>query len=116
MNIFILDEDPKRAAEYHCDKHVCKMILESGQMLCTAHWIRWLNHLGKSRKDFRLVRDMQNYLYANIPVWTAVHFSGHIKKKTQRTAALKLSVGRVAAELSNIKLLFLVMLVCIVRQ
>ena len=29
MNIFILDEDPKKAAEYHCDKHVVKMILES---------------------------------------------------------------------------------------
>jgi hypothetical protein len=67
MNIFILDKDPKRAAEYHCDKHVCKMILESGQMLCTAHWISWLNHLGKSRKDFRLVRDIKSYLYENIP-------------------------------------------------
>ena len=38
MNIFILDKDPKTAAEYHCDKHVLKMILETAQMLCTAHW------------------------------------------------------------------------------
>ena len=38
MNIFILDKDPKTAAEYHCDKHVIKMILETAQMLCTAHW------------------------------------------------------------------------------
>ena len=38
MNIFILDKDPKAAAEYHCDKHVIKMILETAQMLCTAHW------------------------------------------------------------------------------
>ena len=37
MNIFYLDKDPVRAAEYHCDKHVVKMILESAQMLCTAH-------------------------------------------------------------------------------
>ena len=37
MNIFYLDKDPVRAAEYHCDKHVVKMILESSQMLCTAH-------------------------------------------------------------------------------
>lgn len=36
MNIFFLDEDPKLAAEYHCDKHVVKMILESAQLLCTA--------------------------------------------------------------------------------
>lgn len=37
INIFILDEDPAKAAQYHCDKHVVKMILEVGQMLCTAH-------------------------------------------------------------------------------
>jgi len=37
MNIFILDTDPIRAAQQQCDKHVVKMILESGQMLSTAH-------------------------------------------------------------------------------
>ena len=37
MNIFYIDEDPKEAAEMLCDKHVVKMILESAQMLCTAH-------------------------------------------------------------------------------
>ena len=36
MNIFYLDEDPRLAAQYHCDKHVVKMILESAQLLCTA--------------------------------------------------------------------------------
>ena len=37
MNIFFLDRDPRVAAEYHCDKHVVKMILESAQLLSTAH-------------------------------------------------------------------------------
>lgn len=37
MNIFYLDRNPKIAAEMHCDKHVVKMILESAQMLSTAH-------------------------------------------------------------------------------
>jgi hypothetical protein len=37
MNIFYLDTDPKKAAEYHVDKHCVKMILESCQLLCTAH-------------------------------------------------------------------------------
>jgi len=37
MNIFVLDQDPKLAALYHCDKHVVKMILESAQLLSTAH-------------------------------------------------------------------------------
>ena len=33
MNIFVLDEKVEKCAEYHCDKHVIKMILESAQML-----------------------------------------------------------------------------------
>ena len=36
MNIFFLDKNPQKAAEYLCDKHVPKMLLESSQMLCTA--------------------------------------------------------------------------------
>lgn len=39
MNIFILDENPIKAAELQCDKHVVKMIVESAQMLSTAHRI-----------------------------------------------------------------------------
>jgi hypothetical protein len=39
MNIFILDKNPKIAAEMLCDKHVVKMILESAQMLCATHWL-----------------------------------------------------------------------------
>jgi|TARA_R110000824_G_scaffold50752_6_gene141511 hypothetical protein len=37
MNIFILDNDPVIAAQMQCDKHVVKMIVESAQMLSTAH-------------------------------------------------------------------------------
>lgn len=37
MNIFILDPDPKLAAQYHFDIHVGKMILESAQLLSTTH-------------------------------------------------------------------------------
>ena len=36
MNIFWLDNDPRLAAKYHCDKHVVKMTLESAQILCSA--------------------------------------------------------------------------------
>lgn len=36
LNIFILDTDVAKCAEYHCDKHVVKMILESAQMLSTV--------------------------------------------------------------------------------
>lgn len=36
MNIFILSENPKECAEFHCDKHVVKMIVETAQLLSTA--------------------------------------------------------------------------------
>lgn len=39
MNIFVLDKDPSIAAEMMCDKHVVKMILESCQLLSTAHHV-----------------------------------------------------------------------------
>jgi len=38
MNIFVLDKDPMKAAQYHCDKHVVKMILETAQILSTVIW------------------------------------------------------------------------------
>tara|TARA_R100000458_G_C8148925_1_gene157283 strand:+ start:120 stop:671 length:552 start_codon:yes stop_codon:yes gene_type:complete len=37
VNIFVLDENPQVAAQMMCDKHVVKMIVESAQMLSTAH-------------------------------------------------------------------------------
>ena len=37
MNIFILDTCAVKAAQLQCDKHIVKMILESAQMLSTAH-------------------------------------------------------------------------------
>jgi hypothetical protein len=39
MNIFFLDYDPKKCAQYHNDKHVVKMILETAQLLCGVHWV-----------------------------------------------------------------------------
>jgi len=39
MNIFFLDYDVKKCAQYHCDKHVVKMILETAQLLCGAHHV-----------------------------------------------------------------------------
>jgi len=39
MNVFYLDKDPSHAAQMMTDKHVIKMILESAQMLSTAHRI-----------------------------------------------------------------------------
>lgn len=37
MNSFILDKDLCKNAEYHCDAHVVKLILEASQMVSTAY-------------------------------------------------------------------------------
>lgn len=37
MNIFALDTDPVIAAQYHCDRHCVKMIIEYAQLMSTAH-------------------------------------------------------------------------------
>lgn len=39
MNIFYLTHDPKLCAQYHCDSHVVKMVLEYSQLLSAAHRI-----------------------------------------------------------------------------
>lgn len=36
MNIFVLDLDYEKAAAYHCNKHVVKMVTETAQILSTA--------------------------------------------------------------------------------
>lgn len=35
MNIFVLSQDPIKAAQMQCDKHVVKMVLETAQLLCS---------------------------------------------------------------------------------
>lgn len=69
MNIFILDENPRKAAAMQCDKHVVKMILESAQMLCTAHRIldgeetTRISKSGKKLKHWKLPDDRETGLY-----------------------------------------------------
>ena len=49
MNIFVLDNDPVIAARYMCDKHVGKMIIESGQMMASV-----LRHYGATDEQMPL--------------------------------------------------------------
>ena len=44
MNIFFLHENPRIAAEWHGDKHVSKMLLETAQMLSTSHHVQGFGH------------------------------------------------------------------------
>jgi len=76
MNIFVLDNDPIVSAQLQCDKHVVKMIVESAQMLSTAH--RMLDGVeeirpsksGKTRQKYWRHKDsgMEDRLYAAVHV------------------------------------------------
>jgi hypothetical protein len=103
MNIFILDKDISTCAQYHCDQHVVKMILESVQIMCTAlnkkgfstpyksthvkHpcvlWAEesysnflWLNDLALALNDEYRFRFEKNTNHSSIAVLTEIaHFS-----------------------------------------
>jgi hypothetical protein len=64
MNIFVLDENPRIAAEMHCDKHVCKMIIEHTQMLAASYY----HTLGISRKkEIAENQEIVNKLFEGFP-------------------------------------------------
>ena len=70
MNIFYLDKDPIKAAQLSCDKHVVKMIVESAQMLSTAHrMIDGKEYIDKTKAGRKIKRwshpnsNLENVLY-----------------------------------------------------
>lgn len=64
MNIFYLHHNPFLAAQYHCDKHVIKMILESAQMLSTAHRVLDGYITMSPKKRFNLDEPRDSILYS----------------------------------------------------
>ncbi len=76
--MFILDESPRLAAEYHCNKHVVKMVLEQSQLLCSAHWYSLMIEHGKKMSDFKGMRKAKDWLTQNsspekIPPYSFTH-------------------------------------------
>lgn len=69
MNIFYLHQDPKICAEMHVDKHCVKMILETCQLLSTAHrildgiQIEGKTKTGRSIKRWQLPDDRDSIIY-----------------------------------------------------
>jgi hypothetical protein len=77
MNIFFLDFDVKKCAEYHCDKHVVKMILETAQLLCGVHHVT-----DQERPSNRLSNDQVPYKlsHKNHPcaIWARTSLSNYL--------------------------------------
>ena len=69
MNIFYLDNDPTKCAEYHLDKHVVKMILEYALLLSTAQRIldgkevQGVSKSGRKAKRWELPDERDAALY-----------------------------------------------------
>lgn len=66
MNIFLLDSDVDRCAQYHCDKHVVKMVLESAQILCTALWTMGVFNESNTRRTPQRDGQSDIYLYTHM--------------------------------------------------
>lgn len=57
MNIFYIDPDPTKCAEQMVDKHVVKMILETAQLLSTAHrMIDGVEYVGSTKTGRKVKR------------------------------------------------------------
>lgn len=60
MNIFVLDNDHKKCAEYHPNQQLPKMVLESCQLMSAAHrmidgkLVEGFNANGRKRKEYKL--------------------------------------------------------------
>lgn len=75
MNIFFLDKSPMFSAQYQCDKHVVKMILESAQLLSTVQRI-YNCHNDMLYKATHINHPCTQWVkssYSNY-VWLLIHF------------------------------------------
>lgn len=90
MNIFYVDQNAEKAAQCLVDKHVIKMILESAQLLSTAHRVldgeikTVHNANGRSAKRYVLNDERETLLYnsthVNHPsaIWTRQNSANYI--------------------------------------
>lgn len=90
MNIFYIDDNPVQAAQWLVDKHCVKMILESAQLLSTAHryldgeMVTYKSDTGRLKKHWRLDDNRELILYkvshVNHPsaVWTRTSVENYL--------------------------------------
>ena len=106
MNIFYIETDPYDAAQSMVDKHVVKMILETAQLLSTAHRLLdgeeyvGQSQSGRKAKRWRLPDEREDILYSATHInhpsamwcrqsnnnynWLYYHFSGLLNEYTHR--------------------------------
>jgi hypothetical protein len=105
MNIFYLSRCPHKSAKLMCDKHIVKMILESAQMLCTAHHVNG---------TLLLKSDIYKPAYKNHPStvwvresalhynWLYMHFLTLCDEYTRRYGKVHLTYTKLAFYLASL--------------
>lgn len=107
MNVFFVDRDPRACAMALVDKHVGKMLIETCQLLSTAHWFNdtWTGDMClpayKNHPCARWVRHSPETYE-----WTFLHYVylgeefkyryGHVHGSTRRIPALHQGIRGVA--------------------
>lgn len=75
MNIFALSTDPLESARMMCDKHVVKMIIETAQLLSTAHrMIDGVEYTDRTTNGRRIKR----WLHPNPNLEATLYKASHI--------------------------------------
>lgn len=101
MNVFYLSPDPEIAANLQCDKHVVKMILESAQMLATAH-----HELGGVAQYKPTHKNHPSAIWARSSIeqydWLYRHFLALCKEYTKRYGRTHLSETKCTVELAQL--------------
>lgn len=106
MNIFYLDSNPKIAAQAMTNKHVVKMILESAQLLSTAH------HLidGDQATDKDLLYKPTHHNHPSAVwvrqsalhyLWLYEHFMALCNEYTERYGKIHATFTKLAMPLAN---------------
>ena len=103
MNIFYLDPNPITCAEYHCDQHCVKMILETAQLLSTAHHVNGDSTLPELYKATHInhptsvwVRSsVDHYLWAYSLFTELLAEFEHRRNKVHASSRLKKSLAQV---------------------
>tara|TARA_A100001234_G_scaffold124888_1_gene109477 strand:- start:1004 stop:1510 length:507 start_codon:yes stop_codon:yes gene_type:complete len=99
MNIFYLHTDPSACAAAQCDKHVVKMVLETAQLLCTAHRIIDGDDIADAKNLYKAThRNHPSAVWVRSSQaayeWTAAHFcallSEYAARYSKRHACSKL--------------------------
>ncbi len=95
MQIFYLDHNPVLAAQFLCDKHVNKMIIESAQLLANAYTEYELSlapktQKGKTRKHSYINHPCTKWTISSLYnfLWLNDHARALVEEKLYRTGKL----------------------------